>query len=751
MNTAQLVDWLQTSSFSQNIQAIEQIAPQPAEHADWPPALDQRLTDALRRRGIERPYTHQAQALERILRGENCVVVTPTASGKTLCYNLPVLQAILQNPDARAIYLFPTKALAQDQLAELQGLVDGVQVGIKAFTYDGDTPGNARRAVRQAGHIVVTNPDMLHTAILPNHTQWHRLFTNLRYVVIDELHVYRGVFGSHVANVIRRLKRICRHYGATPQFILSSASIANPTDLASRLIEEPVSAVTESGAPVGERHLVFYNPPVVNQALGIRTGAISTARRLAALAIANRIHTIVFARSRLSVEILLRYLRGDARAARIPEEAIQGYRGGYLPNERRAIEQGLRDGTVLGVVSTNALELGIDIGRLDVCIMVGYPGTVASTWQQIGRVGRRETPSLAILVASSTPLDQYVVSHPDYFLGRPAESGLINPDNLLILASHVKCAAFELPFRDGERFGNVPLPTLLQRLADERILYHSGDCWYWTAEAFPAQEVSLRTAASDNVVIVDETEPTAVRVIGEMDRPSAATMLHEEAIYLHGGRQYEVLRLDWEEKKAYVRQVEVDYFTDANLAVRLAVLDQFAQQGNRAWGEVSVTFVATIFKKVKLESHENVGWGKIRLPEDTFHTSAYWITFARDLLQLTPGEIERGLSGVAHLLANVAPLFLMCGPSDLGVAAETRSPATGLPTIYLYDAIPGGVGFAEKLYATHDALIEAASQVVARCPCRDGCPSCIGAPTGEADQAKEAALRLLRSVRAPDR
>ncbi|MGH2459392.1 MAG: DEAD/DEAH box helicase [Chloroflexota bacterium] len=753
MNVAQLAEWLTTGEHAHNIQATRCLPARPARFADWPAALDARLVSAMRQRGIESPYTHQAEAIARVLAGESCVVVTPTASGKTLCYNLPVLNAVLNDPEARALYLFPTKALAQDQLAELQGVIDGLQVGVKTYTYDGDTPANARRVVRQAGNVVITNPDMLHTGILPNHTQWHRLFANLRFVVIDEMHVYRGVFGSHVANVIRRLKRICAHYGASPRFILASASIANPEDLARRLIEAPVTAITESGAPVGEKHLIFYNPPVVNQALGIRAGSINTARRLAMQTIANRIHTIVFARSRLSVEILLRYLRADARQAHVPDAAVQGYRGGYLPNERRAIERGLRDGSILGVISTNALELGIDVGGLDACVMVGYPGTVASTWQQIGRVGRRDSPSLAILVAASTPLDQFVASHPEYFFGASVESGLINPDNLLILASHLKCAAFELPFHAGDRFGILPPDNLLGQLADARILYHSGDTWYWMAEAFPAHDVSLRSAASENVVIVDITDPNDTRVIGEMDRPSAATMLHDEAIYLHAGRQYEVLRLDWEEKKAFVRKVEADYYTDANLAVRLAVLDRFALDGPRAWGEVSVTFLATIFKKIKLDTHENVGWGKIRLPEDTFHTSAYWITLDEPARTRDPGEVERGLAGVAHVLANVAPLFLMCTPGDLGVYAETRSPGTGLPTLFLYDAIPGGVGFAEKLFHDHQLLIQAAHEVVRDCRCDDGCPSCIGAPAGAGDGAKAVALGLFRDMlaNAPER
>ena len=744
MNPRQIVDWLQSSEFGPQITAVHRLPERPARYGEWPASLDGRIVGALAKRGIARPYTHQAEAIARVLDGDNVVVVTPTASGKTMCYNVPVLHAILAEPEARALYVFPTKALAQDQLAELRDLTTLMGVDLATHTFDGDTPANARRAVRQAGQVVITNPDMLHSGILPHHTQWHRLFANLKYVVIDEMHVYRGVFGSNVGNVIRRLKRICAHYGASPRFILSSASIANPVALAENLIEEPVSPVTDNGAPAGEKYLVLYNPPVVNRALGIRTGSVTAARRLAGQIIGNRIHTIVFARSRLIVEILLRYLRTDAERARLAIETIQGYRGGYLPNERRAIERGLRDGTILAVVATNALELGIDIGSLEACVMVGYPGTVASTWQQLGRAGRRESTSVGIMVASSSPLDQYVVGHPDYLLGAPIESGLINPDNLFILANHVKCAAFELPFADGDVFGRRSPDDLLRHFGDERILFRSGDRWFWSAESFPAHEISLRTASAENVVIVDQTNVESVNVIGEMDRPSAATMLHDEAIYIHGGRQFEVIRLDWEEKKAFVRAVEVDYYTDANLAVRLAVLDQFAGEDRRAWGEVSITYLATIFKKIKLETHENVGWGKIRLPEDTFHTTSFWLTLPPH--HWTTSEVERGLNGVSHVLGNVAPLFLMCDPRDLGVYSETRGPFTQLPTVFVYDSVPGGVGFAERLYGSYEQLIRAAADLVDQCSCDSGCPSCVGAPIGDDDGIKSVALGLLKSV-----
>ena len=751
MDVAGFLRWLGASGDGRCVAHVEHIPARPADYGEWPEGIDARILALLRRRGIASPYRHQAEAIARVRAGRNVVVVTPTASGKTLCYNVPVLDTMLKEPNARALYLFPTKALAQDQLAELHGLVEELGADVKTFTYDGDTPASARKAIRLAGNIVVTNPDMLHTGILPHHTRWHRLFSELRYVVVDEMHTYRGLFGSHVANVLRRLKRVCEHYGAKPQLILCSATIANPRELAERLVEEPVELVGESGAPVAEKHFVFYNPPVVNRQLGIRASSLLAARRIAAKLIADGTHTIVFARSRLAVEVLLTYLREDARAAHKPEDAVRGYRGGYLPLQRREIERGLRDGAVLGVVSTNALELGIDVGSLDACVMVGYPGTIASTWQQAGRSGRRSVGSLAVLVASSSPLDQFVVTHPDYFFGRSVESGLINPDNLYVLVSHVKCAAFELPFGGEDRFGRQSIRDVLEYLGEREVLHRAGDRWHWNSEAFPAEEVSLRSASAENVVIVDQTESTKPRVIGEMDRLGAATMLHDEAIYMHEGQQYEVVRLDWEEKKAYVRKVDVDYYTDANLAVRLQVLDSFAEEtvggARRAWGEVALTTLATIFKKIKLHTHENVGWGKIRLPEDNLHTTAYWVALPEALGGgLTHVELQEGLLGLAHVLANVAPLFLMCDPRDLGVHPEIRAPFTEAPTVFVYDNVPGGVGLAERLYALHGELLAASRELIQGCPCEAGCPSCVGVPTEPTLNGKALTLQLLRGL-----
>lgn len=739
---------------------------------DFPEELDRRLAEALSRRGIKRLYSHQAQAVAAVLSGAHTAVVTPTASGKTLCYNLPVLHTILQEGDARALYLFPTKALAQDQLDELHGLITDLGAGVKTFTYDGDTPGDARRAVRAAGHIVVTNPDMLHTGILPHHTKWKQLFENLRYVVIDELHQYRGVFGSHVANVIRRLRRICRFYGSDPRFICCSATIANPGELAERLVGAPVTVVDRSGAPRGEKVVALYNPPVVNRELGIRSSALKAAQAIATRLLRSGIQTIVFAPSRLTVELMVRRLR-DALPSRPGEpQRVEGYRSGYLPRERRAIEAGLREGRVRAVAATNALELGIDIGGLDAAVLLGYPGTVASTWQQMGRAGRGDRLACAVLVANSTPLNQYLARHPQYLFDTSPEAGFINPDNLIIRVSHLKCAAFELPVAGDEVFG-PDTDALLGLLAEEGILHAAagpepssiqggadslpplakggvgGVRYHWMAQAYPAEEVSLRTASIDNFVIV-EAGPRP-RVIGEVDRPSAPLLIHDEAIYMHGGQQYHVDRLDWLEKTAYVRRVDVDYYTDANLAVDLKVLDASAEAAagacRRSHGDVAVTSLATIFKKIKLDTQENVGWGKIRLPQEDVHTTAYWLTLAEAAWAgLRPAELQAGLWGLAHLLAGVAPLFLMCDPRDLQAVAQVRSPFTGAPTVFLYERHPGGVGLAEALYAAHGPLLAAALELACGCPCPDGCPSCVGPGINEAPDSKGAAITLLRRL-----
>ncbi|MGI5877246.1 MAG: DEAD/DEAH box helicase [Christensenellales bacterium] len=742
MNLTQLLEQLHSDTeFCANVTCWHKIPARPARYAPFPDAVNPALAEAYRRRGIHELYTHQREALDAALAGEDFVVVTPTASGKTLCYNLPVLQAILDDQNARALYLFPTKALSADQVSELYEVIGESGIPVKTYTYDGDTPVAARKAIRQAGHIVVTNPDMLHAAILPHHTKWVRLFENLRYVVIDEIHTYRGVFGSHLANVIRRLKRLCAFYGAHPQFICCSATIANPAGLAQAILGRPVRLIDDNGAPAGERHFIFCNPPVVNRQLGIRKSALLEARRISTMLIANRVSTIVFARSRVTMEVLLSYLKKQVEDRLGDSDLVRGYRGGYLPGERRDIERGLRSGRVLGVVSTNALELGIDIGSLSACVLCGYPGTIASTWQQSGRAGRRNDVSLTVLVANSSPLNQYIVNHPEYFFGQTPENGLINPDNLYILLSHIQCAAFELPFRNGERFGDQPVGEILGYLEEQGTLRHVGDAWHWSAEEFPSTNVSLRSASNENFVIIDVTghEPC---VIGQMDRFAAPMLLHEEAIYIHEGRQYQVEKLDFFEKKAFVRAVDVDYYTDANLAVSLRVLDEFAAQPGaiaRAWGEVLVTSMVTIFKKIKFDTHENIGFGRVNLPELEMHTTAYWMSWDDTLLRHESERLEDGLTGVANLLAVVAPMYLMCDPRDIAVVPQIRSPHTRRPTIYIYDCYPGGIGLSEKLYELHSRLAEQALELLDECPCLSGCPSCVG-PDG-ADKAM--ARRLL--------
>lgn len=734
-----------SESVKKNIVHWHTIEEKEAQTEEMPEDLSGILKNALQRRGISRLYTHQKSSYEQIMKKQSIVAVTPTASGKTLCYNLPVLQSIINDPNARALYMFPTKALAQDQKSEINELIQEAELSINSYTYDGDTPANIRQKVRRAGHIVITNPDMLHSAILPHHTKWVSLFENLKYVVIDELHIYRGVFGSHVANVIRRLKRICEYYGSDPVFICTSATIANPLELAEGLTEKEMVLIDNNGAPSGRKHFLFYNPPVVNIPLNVRRSATLETRKLAGEFLKNRIQTIVFARSRVRVEILLTYLQ-ELVKHKLGPKAIRGYRGGYLPTERREIEKGLRSGEIYGVVSTNALELGVDIGQLQVCIMNGYPGTIASAWQQAGRAGRRHGESVVIMVASSSPLDQYVIQNPDYFFNRSPETARINPDNLIILIDHIKCASYELPFKKGDTFGAAEIEEILEYLTEERILHQNGDKWFWMNDAFPAHNISLRSASQENVVIIDQSDVANVRVIGEMDTFSAMTLLHEEAIYLHQGIQFQVEKLDWEEKKAFVREVDVDYFTDANLAVQLSVLEEDKHRGNKdteiGYGDVSVRAMATIFKKIRFETHENIGSGPIYLPEEELHTSSAWISLNKELSEFADDRLEEGLIGTSQALKHIAPLFVMCDPSDVHVVPQVKAAHNEKPTIFFYDRYPGGIGLSEKIYSGIEEILKQTKQMVLNCQCSDGCPSCIGTDTTSIHSKKDV-VKLL--------
>ncbi len=754
------------------ITALNRIPPKSAEWTEMPDWIRPELAEVYRSKGIIRLYSHQADAADRIHSGENVVIVTPTASGKTLCYNLPVLDSILVNPDTRALYIFPTKALAQDQLAELQDLGSRLEDRFGVFTYDGDTPTDARQSVRMKGHIVLTNPDMLHSGILPHHTRWIRLFENLRYIVIDEMHMYRGVFGSHLANVLRRLKRITRFYGSNPQFIFSSATIANPAELASRLAEEDVEVLDGNGAPAAEKFFIFYNPPVVNRFLGIRRSYINETWRLTQKFLKQGLQAIVFANSRLHTEVLLTYLRQENPVPPGSPELVRGYRGGYLPIERREIERGLRNRSIQAVVATNALELGIDIGSLDVTVMAGYPGTIASTWQRAGRAGRRKGGSCAVLVASSRPIDQFIVNHPEYFFSGSAEHAYIQPDNLEILINHLKCAAFELPIEPDETFGEVDIEEICRRLAESGYLHKSGRFYHWVQESYPADTVSLRSISSDNFVIVDETDQP--EVIGEVDFTGALKTVHPKAIYLHGAQQYHVERFDFEQRKAYVKKVDVDYFTQAIEYTQIGKLETESERVTagpavKAHGDVQVRSQVVGFKKIKFYTLENVGSGKLELPEDEMHTTSYWITLSRELLDSIPfniSERQDGLHGLLYALESVACLLLMCDRMDIGAtmgegasgSSEFRNPWGETPecrkneffkpTLYLYDAYPGGIGLSAPLYRLHETLISRTLDLIADCRCEQGCPSCVG-PVGETgSRAKKVALAILERLQA---
>ncbi len=739
--------WRYDEELKENIVHWHTLDGKAAEYEPFPEELHPSLQNALQKRGIEQLYTHQREAFDKAVQGVSFTAITPTASGKSLCYHLPVLQEIISNKSSRAIYLFPTKALAQDQKTDLNELIEATGEEVLSYTYDGDTAPGIRTKIRKAGHIIMTNPDMLHSGILPHHTKWVSLFENLKYIVIDELHTYKGVFGSHVAHVIRRLKRICAFYGSNPVFICTSATIKNPKELAETLTNEKHELIANSGAPIGKKTFIFYNPPIVNTTFGVRRSAVLEVRDLSKRLFEAGIQTIIFAKSRVRVEMLVTYLK-SLTAKKIHDESIQGYRGGYLPSERRAIEKGLRDGSIQMVVSTNALELGVDIGQLQACIMTGYPGNIASAWQQAGRAGRRQDEALIIYVAQSTALDQYIVNHPTYFFGTHPEEARINPDNIIILMDHLKCAAFELPFSMTDTYGEFTVQELLAYLEEEGVLVKTSTQWHWMSDRFPAHEISLRSAAQENVVIIDMTLPQN-KVIGEMDTYSAMTLLHEEAIYMHQGTQFQVEKLDWEEKKAYVREVEVDYFTDANLAVELKVLseDKSAEYKSAtvSYGDVSLLAIPTIFKKIRFNTHDNIGSGPISIPPMEMHTSATWVSF--DLPEnWSEEQLTDALNGAAYAMGSFIPLFLHCDRSDLSVVPQVKAVHNDRPTIFVYDSYPGGIGLSERVYDILLSLLERTIEHVENCPCKSGCPSCIGAQDSIGDSKKQV-LKVLNILK----
>ena len=770
--------WLDDPENSSNITYRKKIPEKRAEFGEMPSGLGDNIRKALSKRGIEDLYSHQTESINLTLSGKNVVVVTPTASGKTLCYNLPVLNEFF-NEGGSSLYLFPTKALAQDQLTELNRWQETLGTNLGAFTYDGDTSSGKRSQIRKSARILITNPDMLHLGILPHHTRWAAFFSNLKYVVIDEMHVYRGVFGSHFANLIRRLKRICDFYSASPQFICSSATIANPEELAENLIEDEVSLVDKSGAPASGKEVLFFNPPMINHELGIRANYLRVAKTVARFFLKNMIQTLVFATSRMNVEIILKYLRDDFAGIRDTDEFIKGYRGGYLSSVRREIEKGLREGTVTGVVATNALELGVDIGGLDACVIAGYPGSIASMWQQAGRVGRRSGNSIAVLVARSNPLDQFITNFPDYFFGRSPEHGRVNPDNPYILMDHIKCAAFELPMNVNEKFGNTNLDDIFSYLEDKGVLHQSGDLYHYTEENYPADSTRLRNIGSKNILIVDGSDGD--RVLSEVDFDAAFRTVHENAVYMVEGRRYIVERLDLNEGKAFVNKTESDYFTVARTHSEVSVTASYdiAMYGPSPveHGEIEVITETTGFKKVRFYTGENLGEEELDLPARTIKTTAYWFVIKEELtesLDFTRAEIIYGITGISNVLLHVASFILMCDVSDLGVSVGDRSTewfvkrAAGElmirkrgksgeaidpdslklfePVIYIYDSHSGGVGFSPVLFREHSSLLTKAVRHIEKCECVDGCPSCVGPMTEIGNRGKEASKSILDAL-----
>jgi len=747
--------------------------------AALPRDLPAALATALRTRGIDQLYSHQSEAWHAVREGKHVVVVTPTASGKSLCYTLPVVAGAMAR-QAKALYLFPTKALAQDQVAELLELNRAGKLGLKAFTFDGDTPGDARQAIRLHGDIVVSNPDMLHQAILPHHTKWAQFFENLQYVVIDEIHTYRGVFGSHVANVLRRLKRVCAFYGSNPQFILCSATIGNPQAHAEALIEHEVTAITESGAPTGDKHVLLWNPPVVNPDLGLRASARSQSNRIARLAIRAGLKTLVFAQSRTMVEVLTKYLKDVFDHDPRKPARIRAYRGGYLPTERREAEQSMRDGRIDGIVSTSALELGVDIGSLDVVVLNGYPGSVAATWQRVGRAGRRQQPSLGVLVASSQPLDQYLIRHPEFFSAASPEHARIHSDQALILLDHIRCAAFELPFLRGERFGPADAEPYLEVLGESGVLHQENGRWEWIADSYPANAVSLRSVADGNFVVVDRSEGRQT-IIAEVDYSAAALTLYEGAIHMIQATPYQVEKLDWEGRKAFVTRTHVDYYTDAIDYTKLKVLERFdgsiAGAGSAQHGEVHVVRRVSGYKKIRYYTHENIGYGPVNLPDQELHTSAVWWQLPQQALESEFSSRQAALDGflgAAYALHVVATVAVMADARDLqkavgsgdgawfaladsrgrgqlrvddGSLAEPARASVFTPTVFLYDNFPGGVGLSEPLWRRQAELLARAQELVAGCDCKGGCPACVGpilaADEDTADSPKLLAARVL--------
>ncbi len=750
--------------YEEQVTHVENIPPRDAQYGELNAPLNPRLESVLGSQGIEKLYSHQVSAIDSIREGKDIVIVTSTASGKTLCYNIPVIETLLNDPDARALYLYPTKALAQDQLKKLFTFKEiDESLDFDVGTYDGDTPTGTRKKLRDSGRIILSNPDMLHASILPNHSRWSSFFTNLKFIVIDEIHAYKGIFGSNVANLMKRLNRVCKHYRSNPQFICCSATISNPKELAERITDHEMKLVDNDGSPKGAKKFVLWNPPFVDDGKTERRSPNSEATNLMVELIRNRIQTITFVQTRVLAELLYRYCQESLQRIRPSlAESIKAYRGGYLPEVRREIEQKLFSGELLGVISTSALELGIDIGGLDACILVGYPGTISSTWQRAGRAGRGKDDSLVILVGYNGPIDQYLMKHTNYFFDQPVENVVISVENPHIMVGHLRCATNELPMTiEDEKVFGEPSPAILSLLEDDNQVKFVGNKWYWTGKGYPARDFSLRDMSENNYNIVDTTDDRN-EVIGMLDEFSAFMLVHDQAIYMQESETYFVKELNLTQKIAYVEKVVVDYYTQSITEQKIRIdekeTEKMLEKCKVCFGDVTVTSVTIMFRKIKLYTRDSIGFGNLDLPPQELETMALWIippASALDRVKQYGRIAGEGMMGIGNALVGVIPLYVICDQMDIGPVVDSSS--TSVPTIFIYDKYPGGLGFAERSFELIDQIMESCLELISSCPCDYGCPSCVGSTNrswsyfDDSEQKeripdKEAALILLHEM-----
>jgi DEAD/DEAH box helicase domain-containing protein len=716
-----------------------------ARTAPLPDHLHPRVRQALAARGIEELFTHQRTAWDAVARGEHVVVATGTASGKTLAFNLPVLDALARTPKTRALYLYPTKALAQDQaraLAELH------VPKVRAAIYDGDTPSEQRWQIRKWSNLVLTNPDMLHIGALPHHDRWGDVLANLAYVVIDEAHVYRGVFGSHVGNVLRRLRRLARAYGSEPRFLLASATIANPGELARSLLGVEATVIDDDGAPRAERTIVLWNPALLDEELGQRASALGDGARLMADLVAREQRTLTFGKGRGSVELVHRFT-----VERLDDRELAGrlspYRAGYTPGQRRAIERRLVEGELLGVTATDALELGIDVGLLDAVISVGFPGTVASLRQQWGRAGRREH-GLAVLVASEDALDQYFMREPDTLLNRRVEAAILDHANPRVLDGHVRAAAFEAPLDDGDR--EILGDEALERAAKLPELRKTPRGYVWAGRDYPAARVPLRSTSPDAFTVVDAESGT---LLGLVERERAFTTIYEGAIYLHLGEAYQVLELDLEGRAALVQPFSGAWYTQAKKETNTQI-DETLRAEQRlglelSFGRVSVTEHVIAYQRRSIRGGEPIDLTPLDLPETTFETEAVWYLPEPGQLgaSIQMPKLLGTLHAAEHAMIAILPLWAMCDRWDIGGLSTNVHFQTGAPTVFVYDGHPGGVGIAERGFDVFEGWVEDTAKLLDGCPCSAGCPSCVQSPKcGNLNEPldKRGALELLQNL-----